>query len=290
MSDLRITGSDVCLTEARHGFVVPGLHLLEALASAGGASYSIDAAGRLLCAVGDIAAPIEGLEDIWILHEIFVVGIYNLIDTVAATRHVVVWDIGMNVGLASLYFAARPQVVAVIGNEPIARTYRAALDRLQLNPAGARKITALNYGVGGSNRTELVDYCDAFRGSVGLYGLVGDVARRQIVLGIDEATTTISKEELPMRAAPDVLNAIRSAHPGLAVVAKIDCEGAEYEILAALAQSGQLHTLAAVMLEWHRDGPDQLVATLEAAGFAVNSVGRSDVAGQGMIYAVHHDG
>ena len=89
-----------------------------------------------------------------------------------------------------------------------------------------------------------------------------------------------------MRKAGDVLESIRSAYPGLPVVAKIDCKGAEYEIIDSHYQSGKLNDIEAIMMEWHRDGPDQLIECLMDAGFMVSSLGRSDVAGQGMIYAV----
>jgi hypothetical protein len=69
-------------------------------------------------------------------------------------------------------------------------------------------------------------------------------------------------------------------------VAKIDCEGAEYEIIDSLYHSGKLNAIEAIMMEWHRDGPDHLLRVLTNAGFTVLSCSTSDVARQGMIYAL----
>src|SRR5207247_309422 len=237
-------------------------------AGVAGARFWADA-GRLRCEVAGVSTLVTGIEPVWILHEIFVVGVYDLIDRLPRDERVVVWDIGMNRGLASLYFASKPHVAAVVGQEPVGPTYRAALETLASHPRLAGKVTALDVGVADSTRTETVDYCAAFSGSVGVRGLVGDPARLRAVLGVDDPGP-ITREPLRLREANEALATVRDLHPGLPVVAKVDCEGAEYEILAALRRTGALSGLHALMIEWHGgEGPGALCDELARAGFRV---------------------
>ena len=172
-----------------------------------------------------------------------------MVDSMTEIRPMVMWDIGMNIGLASLYFATKDDVV-VVGHEPLQKTYQLALENSMLNPELSKKIAVFNYGIGGSDRIEIVEYCHEYKGSVGIRGLVGDANLRRTILGIDEKSTEFSKDDLMMRKASDVLESIRSAYPGLPVVAKIDCEGAEYEIIDSLYHGGKLTDIEAIMMEW----------------------------------------
>jgi hypothetical protein len=74
-------------------------------------------------------------------------------------------------------------------------------------------------------------------------------------------------ERVTLHAAGEVLRGIRARHPGCAVIAKVDCEGAEYDILAALERDGLLADVSAWMIEWHFKGPEVLQAMLGKAGF-----------------------
>jgi FkbM family methyltransferase len=261
-----------------HAYFVQGLSEARLLKEAG-AHFWRDKDDRLLCEVGGITVFVRSVEELWILHEIFVQGFYDI----RVNGPVVVWDIGMNVGVASLYFAARGSAT-VVGYEPIGPTYEMALENIALNPSLCDAITTVNSGVGGSSRTEMVEYCDELKGSVGLYGAVGDPSLRQKVLHL-AADAAIRLEALHLEDAASVLSSIRAAHPHIPVIVKIDCEGAEYEIIEALHRSGDLPSLHALMIEWHRDGPELLQQHLSDAGFTVFSLDSKH--GQwGRLYAV----
>jgi len=261
-----------------HDFFVRGRHDARALKRAG-AHYSRDEDGRLLCEVEGITIVLRTIQDMWILNDVIVKGQYD----VALAEPAVIWDIGMNVGIASLCFAARG-AAAVVGYEPIAPTFTRALENLALNPSLVGLITPINVGVGGSCRTEMVDYCDELHASVGLAGAVGDPSLRHDVLKLP-AEAVIRKESLHMEDAPSILGAIRSSHPGLPVIAKVDCEGAEYEIIEALRRSGDLQTLHALIIEWHNRGPEPLRRCLIDAGFTVLTPDREGDT-WGRLYAV----
>ena len=228
-----------------------------------GARFQHDAAGRLLCVIADITLIVRDLEEMQILQATFVDGTYDF----ALRRPALVWDIGMNVGITSLYFASRGNV-RVVGYEPIDSTYELARENLDLNPRLGAAITAVHGGIGGSDRTEMVDYCAERKGSVGLLGAVSDPVLRRLVFGLP-VDTVVEKVSLRLENAVSVFRALRAAHPELPVIGKLDCEGAEYEIIEALHHSGDLSSFHALMLEWHRNGPDSLREWLTEAGFTV---------------------
>jgi FkbM family methyltransferase len=247
-----------------------------------GARFLQDENDRLLCEIEGITVLVRSADEMWILREIFVDGIYDI----TVNGPAVIWDVGMNVGIASLYFASRGNA-RVVGYEPIAPTYEMALENLALNPSLRDSITAINSGIGGSNRTEIVDYCDELKGSVGLLGAVADPFLRHSVLNLP-ANASIRREMLRMEDAVSVLTSIRSAHPHLPIIAKMDCEGAEYEVIDALHRSGDLPSLAALIIEWHRDGPEPLQRHLVEAGFTVFLLGGKG-GHWGRLYAVRQD-
>jgi FkbM family methyltransferase len=218
---------------------------------------------------------IDSGEEVFILREILWEGIY---DFGMPAEDIVVWDIGMNVGIASLYFATRSRVRAVLGFEPFQPTFHSAKRNLDLNPTLASKIKPQNCGIAGRAYAVQTEYSSTWKGSVGVGGIrkeVLDLAR----LGGDQ----IAVERVELLAADGALRSILKAYPNCSVVAKIDCEGSEYEIIRCLHDSRLLGELSAVMLEWHQHGPRELEQTLQDAGFATFSP--SSHGERGMIYA-----
>jgi hypothetical protein len=68
------------------------------------------------------------------------------------------------------------------------------------------------------------------------------------------------------------------------LVAKIDCEGAEYQIIDALAEAGLLEKVDAFLIEWHGRGDAPIREKLLAAGHAVWPRAHPG-ANHGMIYS-----
>lgn len=259
-------------------FFLRGRHDARVLKRAG-ARFGRHENGSLLCEIGGITVFLRTVQEMWILNDVIVKGQYD----VAVSGPAVIWDIGMNVGIASLYFAARG-AAAVVGYEPIGPTFAAALDNLDLNPTLSKVISPVNMGVGGTGGTEMVDYCDELHASVGVLGAVADPTLRHDVMKLP-TEAVIRKEPLHMEDAPSILASIRASYPGSSVIAKIDCEGAEYEIVEALHRSGDLQTLDALIIEWHNNGPEPLRNCLTDGGFVVLTPDREG-ATWGRLYAV----
>jgi FkbM family methyltransferase len=245
---------------------------VEPLRSSAGAAFSRTAQGDVIADVGGLRVVVNADEVLFMLEAIFVEGEYDLEFRYPA----VVWDIGMNRGVASLYFARRDNVVAIVGYEPFAPTYECARDNFALNPDLARKIRPHNHGIGIGYKTLRATYCAEWSGNMRVDELPEWLAR--------EPGLSLEDLEISLLDAGETLDRILAEHPGVHVVAKIDCEGSEYEILEALHRSGRLASIKAVLVEWHLRGPAPLVDVLADAGFTVLS--RGALPDRGMIYAV----
>lgn len=226
-------------------------------------------------------AHVSSGEEFYILREILYDGVYNF---GTAADNVVVWDIGMNAGFASLYFAARPSVRAVIAFEPFRPTFDAAVRNFELNPDLRAKIKPHNFGVAARSYATTVEYNSTWKGHSSVSGNSGDV-REQFHIP-DHGLTM---EPVELQPADEVLKSILADYPEHAVVAKIDCEGSEYEILRCLYENQLLEKISIVMLEWHQRGPAELQAMLHDSGFSTYSTFplSSEI---GMLYAIKQGG
>ena len=265
----------LALSRDRHLFVSDVLPLMRDLRVRAGASFAVAADGELHVSVSGLTVLAQTSEDIFILHEIFVDRVYeHWLD-----RPAVVLDIGGNVGFASLFFAQQPAVRAVVSFEPFRPTYEQALRNLALNPTVASRIEARAFGVAAIDRREVLDYHYQWKGHAGTAGTMEHV----IAAGLTSRAACV-REEVVVRSAAAVLDEVAAAHPGVDLVAKIDCEGCEYEIVDALGRDGRLRALSAVMIEWHTRGAGPLASELARHGFAVFS--RAEASGHaGMLYA-----
>jgi len=186
-------------------------------------------------------------------------------------------DIGANVGMAALFFASQTWVNRVFSFEPFAPTADAFRSNLQLNLSLSQKISLSQTGLGANAATLSVDYHAALRGSMTLTG-VGQWRGRP---GTTGHPILISVER-----ASAALSPIIAGRNGHRLLAKIDCEGSEYDILGDLDASGMLEYFSAFVIEWHARGPDELVRLLSGHGYALHVQPLSpDETALGLIYA-----
>ena len=124
---------------------------------------------RLIASLNGLRFWIQTSEDLCVLDEIFVACLYQF--ACPTPDLYVVWDIGMNVGIASIYFASLPFVHAVVGHELFADTYEQALRNIALNPTLAHKISANPTGIAAKDDSIMLEYCRELRASAGFNGL-----------------------------------------------------------------------------------------------------------------------
>ena len=230
------------------------------------------ASGAELVTIRGLTYSIKSEEDLFILTEIFDQQCYNF----QTSGETVVIDIGMNIGIASLFFASDPNVCRVYSFEPFKRTYELACANLRLNPIYEAKITTHNFGLSGQDSTQELPYIEERKGSLGVQGMPNNFT---------PAAVDLNLQRIELREAATVLRPIFAAHANANIVLKMDCEGSEYGIFENLAAAQMLGRFQAIMLEWHREGPRPLRDALHEHGFEVFTFG--DHPSQvGMLYAV----
>lgn len=202
-----------------------------------------------------IKVRVQSSEEIYILHEIFTAGCYNI--NLPSQRCIAI-DIGMNAGFTSLYFANRPEIEHVYAFEPFSMTLNEAKANLALNPSVAGKITPFPFGLSDTDKQMEVTYNFDDKGRMGVLG-----AGR---IGISE---NITKESITLKRASTAVADLCNRHPDLPVILKIDCEGSEYEIINDLSKSGFPALIRVIAIEWHEKGPEPLKEALIMAGFVV---------------------
>lgn len=244
--------------------------LLRNLIQLSGAVFRASENGSFYCSIAGLEYYVETAEDIYILHEIFVEGDYNLVFPQGDT---VVIDIGMNVGFTSLYFASRKDVSAVYGFEPFEKTHAQACRNIALNPSFSAKIRPNSYGLSDRQFTTEFDYDYNEKGRMG-------------VLGVERLNRSVAYEKATVRfeEALGEVEKICNSHSRSNVVVKLDCEGSEYSILPNIARNGIHPAVKAVVIEWHEHGHRPLSDLLKEKGFSMHII-RPDSMHVGMIYA-----
>lgn len=212
---------------------------------------------------------IESPEEFFIIKEVFIEKDYNLL----SNKKFVVFDIGMNIGISSLFFGLQKNVEKIYSFEPVLATYTQAVHNLELNKAISNKIEAFNYGLGGATRTEKVLYDSQAKGNCGI--------RLELSHVIEKETT--QEIEILIQSIDTILPDLFAQHSEQKKVLKIDCEGAEYEIVQKLSDSNLLADIDILLIEWHDKGATTLENILIENNFSV--VSRFLTSITGMIYA-----
>lgn len=200
--------------------------------------------------------------------------------------NLVVVDIGMNAGLASLYFASKASVRKVYAFEPFSSTVANARKNLELNPAIKNKIIIHNAGVSNKSGTISVPF---FEGG-SLEASINDEFLSQHNFSSIDNSRKIDIEVLDIREVINMIAENEKAAGPYTLVLKVDCEGEEYAIFDTLDQSGLSENIAAFLMEWHHKGPDPLIKILNKHNFRILSCPITTVDGSlitdaGMLYA-----
>lgn len=232
--------------------------------------------GQFVAQIDGVRAGVETFDDLFILDEIYAEGAY----AVSAADDALIFDVGMNVGHASLYFAGRCAQALIYGFEPFKPTFDRASANFAKNPSLAARIHPCNYGLAAADGSLEVEFDPVLPGRMGLFGIPNDL----------RSSPGSRREQVVLRDIVPVFDDVVAAHPNRMVVMKIDCEGAEYEILGRLHDSGRLRDVHILAVEWHRKAsthdPAQLAAMLSKSGFTLISQGALS-RGAGVMYGVN---
>jgi FkbM family methyltransferase len=229
----------------------------------------------------DVIVTIDGIsfyartpDDTRFVDEIFFRRTYNF----SIAQRCCVIDIGMNIGLAAMTFAAKDFVKQVHAFEPFKGTYGRACANLSLNPEIATKISAHNFGLANADEDKTILIPN--ENNSGALSIRGTKQGTPAAISVRDAGKILG---------PIITSAKTD---GLCIVAKVDCEGSEFPIFETLERHGLLAQISAFMVEWHRGifGKTQqdLIAPLLARDFIV--VDRTGNIGNGFFYAVRGPG
>jgi len=162
-------------------------------------------------------------------------------------------DIGFNLGISSLHLSRYENITKIYGFEPFVPTYNLAQINLEHNLKLSQKIELHNYGLGNKDDILTISYHHKFPGSMStvqdLFGGHG-----------------LKEEKIVVKKASEILNPIISNHSEK-IYLKIDCEGAEFQIIPDLANSGILKKVHLIVMEWHFKSPDEIINILMNNGF-----------------------
>lgn len=238
-----------------------------------GALIKISEADGVRVVIDDVIFNANIRDDVNFVGEIFFERAYNI----SIESPLFVIDVGLNVGLASLQFASRPYVKKVYSFEPFEETYSRAQSNLKLNPKLAQKIVASNSGLGNGSRVQTVIVpASSDSGSRNLFSAESGTP---VQLEIQDASEIFEKIIAEAEAA------------GAKILAKIDCEGSEYDIFESLERSGVLGKVWGFVVEWHGGQLNRSYKTLQKPlkdmGYVIidRSPRVGEVSGQGVFYA-----
>lgn len=196
----------------------------------------------------------------------------------------IVFDVGMNIGDATLYFLEQKKVRKVYAFEPFYETYCNALGNLK-KYADSEKLEVFQYGLSNRNtRKEIIFNSEMSCGQSTLADINDIAISNYIDLGLLKPKES-RKEFIEVRKSSEVFEHLMSGHSKEKFILKMDCEGEEYGIFGDLAETGILSKFSFIMMEWHYKSERPLLNILEQYGFSYFSMQKSVSPAMGLIYA-----
>lgn len=260
------------LTDEIYNIVKGGLIYWKSLVAYSGISKMYLENGILHTEIDELTFQIDHPGTMFVLDEIFQERLYDI----RVNEDLIVLDIGMNVGAASLYFAKWKYVQKVYGFEPLPATYEQAQQNFKINSNIADKIVAEQKGVGASNGKITVPY---EKGGSAVFSTDRDFIN---TIG-NQSSDNIEVEIISIQ---NVLESISKMHPETRIFLKLDCEGEEYKIIRCMDENNLFKKISCIALEWHFKGYEELCQILQKNYFSVFNLGRKEIRPYvGMIYA-----
>ena len=220
-----------------------------------------------------IRVHVYNYDNLQAIEEIFINQVYDF----HSNESYVVCDMGMNIGLASLYFASFENVEKVYSYEPFLKTYDQAKENLALNNELSQKIEIFPYGLGNKNeQVEVPEPANGFLGGSTTADFINELP--------DELKS--EKTSVEIKDICETILQIRQNHPGRKLILKLDCEGAEYEIMKKLDRENKIGEVAVFMVEFHFKGKKDILDILVKRHYFIMSPVSDELNQFGMLYAI----
>ena len=191
--------------------------------------------GNFVCEIEGRKLLTSSYNELLIVKEVFYTKCYDFF-----TPHtpVTIIDIGMNIGIASLFFLMKEGVSAIYSFEPFPATFERALENFNLNQMPENKLFPHSYGISNITKNLSVPYDEKIKGHMS-------------TAFINESPSDIEKITVQIVDVNEVFAAIIKRHPDDRFIFKIDCEGGEYDIFDRLNETGLINKIHLFIVEWH---------------------------------------
>ncbi|MDR0405065.1 MAG: FkbM family methyltransferase [Oscillospiraceae bacterium] len=185
-----------------------------------------------------IKVKIRDEDNMIVFNEVFIYGSYSF--SSPSNKKYVVFDVGSNVCLASLYFLLKENVDHVYAFEPVKETLEFAKENLRMsNKDISEKISVYDFGL--SDKKESIEIKQQpFSGLNSTYNKT-----------MNSANNDFPKITVNLEKASSVFSSIITKCGGKKLILKMDCEGGEHSIFPCLDNAGILKKFDIILFEWH---------------------------------------
>lgn len=209
--------------------------------------------------------------DFSIFEEIYLKNAYRI----SVPAKSILFDIGLNIGMASIYFASNHNIERVYGFEPFVPTYERAIENVNMNSNEIQnKIQTYNYGLSNFEGEKTFQYREDSPGGMRIGFGSSPIERDQ------KNAETIRIRE----AGKEIVRLIHN-ETDKCFIMKMDIEGSEYDCFENMEKYGLFEKLRIIVMETHDGRADELVDMLERHGFNVYSPYEGGSTMIGMLYA-----
>lgn len=196
-----------------------------------------------------------------IIKEVFCWNIYFINPKFLKRKEYIVFDMGMNRGYATLYFANQPWCKKVYGFELSENTFQIAKKNIDMNVTIGDKIQIFNYGLGDKDEKLKMYYLPHRDG-------ICTTSKEFLASYAPEEMEYIVETEGTIKRSATVVKEILEQCGTVGIVLKIDVESAEYAIMGNIANEypAFFDNVDVIIGEAHL-GLDPLINQLKPFGF-----------------------
>lgn len=197
----------------------------------------------------------SGNDIAWMSREVFIHKVYDFFPHKQQDDWIAI-DIGLNIGLTSLFLSNKKRFKKIYSFEPFLSTYRLAEKNLNKNPDLKKKIKTFNFALEDEDRKATVFFNKDLLGSM---SLIEDRFANN---------NKLTQETVLVKQASPILQKIIDKHlKKQSIFLKIDCEGGETKILKDLDKNKILSKINVIILEYHFGNYQELINILNKNNF-----------------------
>lgn len=227
----------------------------------------------ILCNLQGKSLLLHDWNDIFIAVDSFVDFDYSI--SIPFENDIIIFDIGANVGDTAIVFASNPRVKKVFSFEPLQSVYQRMIKNIEYNHNIKDKIESFNFGLG--SKYEQIDV--SYPRGCAYCATSSENWHADNINNI--------KEKVIIHDAAIIINKLIYTFNNEILAMKLDCEGAEFNIIPYLSEQKILKKFSLIMMEFHRTDPSIIVNALNKNNFTVFWLG-SSVGTTGRLYAIQN--